>query len=241
MGVSFPRIKQKEWILSGGYVVARVLSFLPLRLRFGLSLDLAWFFERMSHEMSFKHYSPEDHPIRRIGARFLLRRIESQHRVLDLGCGGGDLTFLVAGRAASVVGVDHSPTFIAEARRRFRAPNLEFHSGDAFEYLASSQTPFDVMVLCHVLEHLDDPENFLRNCAMSVPALYLEVPDFEDSLRNVFRADLGRTLIYSDLDHVNEFGRDDIRPLLRRSGWSIISEDHRFGFLRYWCSRSANG
>lgn len=238
MGLSLPRRKRRELVLSGGYALARAFSWLPLRLRFAVSLDFAWFFERMAHEFSFKYYPPKEHPIRRLCARFLLDWIEPRHRILDLGCGGGDLAHLMAGRAARVVGVDHSSAFICEARARFHAPNLEFYEGDAFEYLGSSRDAFDVMVLCHVLEHIDDPGSFLRQCARAVPALYLEVPDFEDSMRSVFRADLGRSLIYTDIDHVSEFGRDDLRPLLEHAGWSIVAEDHRFGFLRFRCRRS---
>jgi trans-aconitate methyltransferase len=50
-------------------------------------------------------------------------------RVLDLGCGTGQLTSEIAARGASVLGLDLSPAMIEEARRKF--PALGFTAGDA--------------------------------------------------------------------------------------------------------------
>jgi trans-aconitate methyltransferase len=49
-------------------------------------------------------------------------------RVLDLGCGSGELTSKIAETGASVVGLDASPEMIEAARRR--APQIEFVTGD---------------------------------------------------------------------------------------------------------------
>jgi len=53
-------------------------------------------------------------------------------RVLDLGCGTGDLTAKIAERGASVVGLDSDKSMIARARARF--PDLEFVHGDGHEF-----------------------------------------------------------------------------------------------------------
>jgi ubiquinone/menaquinone biosynthesis C-methylase UbiE len=50
-------------------------------------------------------------------------------RVLDLGCGTGDVSLLAAklvGPAGAVVGVDRDPRAIEEARRRAPGPNISF-------------------------------------------------------------------------------------------------------------------
>src|SRR5690242_11743915 len=49
-------------------------------------------------------------------------------RVLDLGCGTGDLTAQLALRGASVVGLDASAEMLEEARRKY--PALELRQGD---------------------------------------------------------------------------------------------------------------
>lgn len=52
----------------------------------------------------------------------------AQERVLDLGCGTGELTSKIAASGAVVVGLDASPEMIEAARRR--APDLTFVEGD---------------------------------------------------------------------------------------------------------------
>lgn len=50
--------------------------------------------------------------------------------ILDLGCGPGHVAAFLAGRGATVEGVDLSPEMIAEARARF--PAIAFTVGDMF-------------------------------------------------------------------------------------------------------------
>lgn len=54
---------------------------------------------------------------------------QAGERILDLGCGTGDITQSIAERGAQVVGVDASADMIATARERF--PALDFHVEDA--------------------------------------------------------------------------------------------------------------
>ena len=64
-------------------------------------------------------------------ARDLLELLSPQpgDRILDLGCGTGQLTSDIATTGAHVLGVDRSPDMIAEARTKF--PSLHFEVCDA--------------------------------------------------------------------------------------------------------------
>ena len=53
-------------------------------------------------------------------------------RILDLGCGSGQLTAKIAESGAAVVGLDRSEEMIVEARRNF--PSLKFEIGDAANF-----------------------------------------------------------------------------------------------------------
>jgi len=53
-------------------------------------------------------------------------------RVLDLGCGAGQLTAKIAERGAEAVGIDSSPAMIAQARANF--PALDFRIADATSF-----------------------------------------------------------------------------------------------------------
>src|SRR6185295_14035110 len=54
---------------------------------------------------------------------------EAGEKILDLGCGTGHLTSLIAEAGALVVGVDKSPKMIESARASY--PELEFVESDA--------------------------------------------------------------------------------------------------------------
>jgi trans-aconitate 2-methyltransferase len=77
----------------------------------------------------------------RFGADLLeLLAPQPGERILDAGCGTGQLTAEIARRGAQVVGLDKSPDMLAEARRNF--PDLRFVLGDAASF-AFSEAPFD--------------------------------------------------------------------------------------------------
>jgi SAM-dependent methyltransferase len=50
-------------------------------------------------------------------------------RILDLGCGSGQLAAAIADAGAAVIGIDSSPEMLAEARAHY--PAIEFRLGDA--------------------------------------------------------------------------------------------------------------
>ncbi len=73
-------------------------------------------------------------------------------RVLDLGCGPGEL-FPDLG-AVEYVGIDISESYIARARKRFGS-QASFVVGDATDLPAESQK-FDLAIAFGVLHHVDD-------------------------------------------------------------------------------------
>jgi SAM-dependent methyltransferase len=83
-----------------------------------------------------------------------LGQISSTSRVLDVGCGPGQLTAQLAAVAESVAGVDFSPSMIAEARERY--PDIEFDVANA-EQLPFKGGSFDVVVCSYVSHHLARP------------------------------------------------------------------------------------
>ena len=83
-------------------------------------------------------------------------------RVLDIACGAGYGTRLLAERAAQasgVLGVDRSEAAVAYARERYGAEGVEFRVGDAFAF--RDPEGFASIVSLETLEHLDEPARFL--------------------------------------------------------------------------------
>ena len=75
--------------------------------------------------------------------------------VLDVGCGPGYVSGVLAERGAIPTGLDFSAEMIAIARRMF--PRLEFREGDA-QNLPFADASFDRVVANFALLHLSSPE-----------------------------------------------------------------------------------
>jgi trans-aconitate methyltransferase len=78
-------------------------------------------------------------------------------RILDLGCGTGHLTAEIAKSGAEVVGLDHSPAMIDQAKKNY--PDLEFVLADAKNF--SSEKPFDAVFSNAALHWMTPPEQVL--------------------------------------------------------------------------------
>ena len=93
-------------------------------------------------------------------------------RVLDLGCGAGDVSMLAAelvGSSGAVIGIDRNPEVLNVARERCREAKLkqvEFKE-TSLESL-TEVIPFDAVVGRYVLLHQADPIAFLRAAAAQV-------------------------------------------------------------------------
>lgn len=81
-------------------------------------------------------------------------------RVLDVGCGVGRWSRLLASRGATVTGIDLSPTMIAQAKRRTNSAGLldrcRFMTQDLAALDAGAR--FDLILGVTVLQHILDPE-----------------------------------------------------------------------------------
>src|SRR5437660_5284689 len=76
-------------------------------------------------------------------------------RVLDMACGEGYGSDVLAGTAAEVVGVDANPEAHEHARLRYRTPNLRFERGLVETH--GLRGSFDAVVFLQTIEHVQDP------------------------------------------------------------------------------------
>jgi len=88
-------------------------------------------------------------------ARDLVTLLSPQpgERVLDVGCGTGHLTALIADRGAETVGIDVSPAMIEQARMNF--PKLEFQVADALDFEPHER--FDAVFTNATLHWIEEP------------------------------------------------------------------------------------
>jgi SAM-dependent methyltransferase len=95
-------------------------------------------------------------------ARIIKTRVSSGLRVLEIGCGSGDL--LAALEPSLGVGVDASARVIESARGHHSGSSLRFIHADATEpvVLAGLPAPFDAIVLVNVVTQLGDVQRAIE-------------------------------------------------------------------------------
>ncbi len=141
----------------------------------------------------------------------ILTLIPDRCRVLDVACGPGFLCRKIRLRrpSARVTGVDFSGYRIACNQERDRAMEIDYRQADIQTGLASLGDGFDVLMMCEIIEHLDDPG--------SVVAAAVE------------RLRPGGRMIIScphdaeipDPEHVREWGHDSLFHLLAQFGDTV--------------------
>lgn len=225
MGARFDRNKPRNWLLSFAYKAVRFFPAASGR-KLDFLLDLEWIAWRLAWEQGVGLGLQRP---KRNG--FLLDAIKPTDRVLDLGSGAGSISAAISAITPEVVGIDHDANNLAMSRAAY--PGIEFIHADARDFLASGRE-FDVLVMSHVLEHLDRPEGILDFAASNFSRIYVEVPDFESSPLNQMRLTRKRRLVYTDNDHVSEFDRAELDALVEAAGMRVIEREFSEGVMRYW-------
>jgi ubiquinone/menaquinone biosynthesis C-methylase UbiE len=114
-----------------------------------------------------KVYGPASRWLRElIGEQLQRVPSDSIRRVLDVGCGEGTNTAMLAGiyPHGQVMGTDFSQSAIREADRKYHLPNLQFECDATGRRLDGA---YDLITCFEVLEHVGDWESLLGRIARS--------------------------------------------------------------------------
>lgn len=87
--------------------------------------------------------------------------------ILDAACGVGYGTFDLAAQVAAskVIGIDRSDEALSIANKIFSGDKIRFLKDNCHTLAAASEFgPFDMVVSFETLEHLPEPEQFLKSC-----------------------------------------------------------------------------
>jgi SAM-dependent methyltransferase len=142
-------------------------------------------------------------------------------RVLELGCGLGDL--LAAVSPARGVGVDFSPAMVSLARQRH--PELEFHVADAAEFASEEQ--FDYIIVSELVNDLSDVQAVLERARrFAHPRTRLVMNFFNDLWRPILAA-AERAGAKAPTLLQNWLSSADMKNLLFLAGWELIKTDTR--------------
>lgn len=125
--------------------------------------------------------------------------------ILDIGCGCGAHDVLMAEQPGveRVVAIDYSAKSIETAEREYSHPNVFRSVVDVFDLPAEK---FDLVVSFQVIEHLQNPREFLASCAGRARpggSVAVFTPNRE-RLTNRVRRRLGLPLALEDPQHAAE-------------------------------------
>ena len=157
----------------------------------------------------------------RLLERYFAFLVPPDMRVLELGCGLGDL--LAAVRPAQGVGVDFSPEVVALAKERH--PNLEFLTADAADFRLEGA--FDYILLSDLVNDVPDVQAVLERALTVAHARTKLVVSF---FNNVWRPVLGLaekmgakapTLLQ------NWLSSNDMQNMLHLAGWELVRIETR--------------
>ncbi len=131
--------------------------------------------------------------------------------ILELGCGTGKNTALLAEISKKVHALDFSEGMIAQAKQKLDASNVEFSQADLTKHWPSKNDGHDLIICNLVLEHIEDLSHIFKEAFRSLRkggSFYIsELHPFRQYQggRAHFQRDLQVTEVPAFVHHVSEF------------------------------------
>ncbi|MDX1411297.1 MAG: class I SAM-dependent methyltransferase, partial [Nitrospirales bacterium] len=172
--------------------------------------------------------------------------LASGKMVLDIACGEGYGTAMLAKVAQRVIGVDNSDLVIAHATRKYRKPNLEFRIGSCAE-IPLPDGCLDLVVSFETIEHHGQHEEMLgeiKRVLKPTGLLFMSSPNKNEYIGGINS---------SNPFHVKELIRSEFETLLTKFykrvvfygqrviyGSGIFSEAHSGAALTFEKEKSSH-
>jgi SAM-dependent methyltransferase len=151
---------------------------------------------------------------------FITQRLpEGKRRILEIGCGHGDLLFQAQILGFEVRGIEFSPSAVAVANRRLGAGVVQAGTSETVDM---PQQYFDVVVASDVLEHVRDPRSFLSFVYERLKPgglVFLITPSPDSWSRKL----LGRHWMEYKVEHLFYLSKTALDHLLKDTGFEAVS------------------
>lgn len=168
------------------------------------SQDLYSYYDRMGEAELLARQSPENRGRQRQLLQELAGLVTSR-RLLDVGCGDGQLLRTAFEQGWEGFGVDLSEGAVGLCR----TAGLEAEVLDFFDEALDARR-FDVVVMSELLEHVPAPQTFIKRASQLLApggVLYLTTPNFGSLARRA----LGESWSVVHAEHIGYFERDTLR------------------------------
>ena len=189
--------------------------------------------DEVAQEYDVKRFSRGGRLIDRREKRAVLDALNplDGRNVLEIACGTGRFTVMLAERGADIVGLDISSAMMAEGRKKARAADvadrIEFIRGDAAR-LPFPDDHFDTVFAMRFFHLADTPAKFLAEmCRVSKEQVFFDT--FNDRSTRV---------LYNWLLPMGSrlYGHDEVKRLIDGAGLTLTDASHDFvlpyGFYR---------
>ena len=173
-----------------------------------------------------------------------LRKGKKRFRILDLGCGDGVVARYVRGTVRAddiILCFDISPERLRRARKN--CSGVDVVAGDV-RILPIADASFDLVILHHVIEHVDGDLALLRECKRVIAnegTLLVGVPNEGGIVGSLTRRFHKKE--YETSEHVNFYSRESMKAMMQTSGFTEVTVTF-FGFMfpflpvHYWILRN---
>lgn len=160
-------------------------------------------------ELPFSHPERDLHLYRYAKAREFI-----YGKVLDVACGWGYGSFMLQGKADKIIGIDIDYEAIIYARNHY--PDIEFIEWDIDK---ETLPKADCIVSFETIEHLKDPERFLKNIKESADLIFLSTPCVPT--------------VGANPEHLHDFTERQIEEWF--AGWEKLYEEVQAGIYKLMC------
>lgn len=158
---------------------------------------------------------------RRLLAHYYSLLIPAAARVIEIGCGGGELLSALSVERAA--GIDVSATQIKRARQRLPSARLWVQAG---EELTSDET-FDAIVVSDTLNHAVDVQKLLEKALTVAHAETRLIINYHSNLWHPIFTLAGLFGFRDRTLQSNWLSTSDIKNLLTLADWETIRTEHR--------------
>lgn len=156
--------------------------------------------------------------IRKLREEKIIKLIPRNSLVCDLGCGSGKLLYFIACNIKDGVGVDKNI-------EQSKLANITFIKADLENKLKLSSNKFDVVTCLAVLEHLNKPENLIKESYKILKKngkLIITTPSRLSKPILEFLAKLNLINRQHIKEHKNYFSKEKLKIMLKKTGFKDI-------------------
>lgn len=182
--------------------------------------DLSKILDNLEHPL-------QKHRIKKILSMYTPKKNE---RVLDLGCGWGTFTFVLAPLCKSVTGLDFSKKSIELCKQKLRKTklkNISLKCADA-QHTGLKARSFDYIICADLFEHLypNQSVNVIIECVRLLAPegrLVIWTPHrghFLEHLKN------NNIILEKDVSHVDYKSMEGLVKILKKNGFRILMADY---------------